>query len=328
MAEDKKPDAAAAPADEKKKTDEKEPKGKGKKVKEEDELSEEDQQIKSEMELLVTRVQDPELALRAAALQTMVKEIRTATSSMTSVPKPLKFLRPHYGTLKDAYKAAVTDETKVQLADVLSMLAVTTAEGGTRESLEFKLQGTPADLASWGHEYVRHLAGEIGEEYNERLADAKKPESAIKGKAEDLLPMILEHMVPFFIEHNAESEAIDLLCEVGMLGKLIEHVDKTNCERIVMYLSQVANYVAEPEDAEARAASPVPSHPRARCHPGTLPVHSPSPPPNPLSSRSQVISVAISSLRKISRYPEAMRLAVKLQDMELISDILASCEDE
>ena len=100
--------AAAAPADEKKKADEKEPKGKGKKVKEEDELFEEDQQIKSEMELLVTRVQDPELALRAAALQTMVKEIRTATSSMTSVPKPLKFLRPHYGTLKDAYKAGPT----------------------------------------------------------------------------------------------------------------------------------------------------------------------------------------------------------------------------
>ena len=61
-----------------------------------------------------------------------------------------------------------------------------------------------------------------------------------------------------------------------MLGKLIEHVDKTNCERIVMYLSQVANYVAEPEDAEARAASPS-LHTRARCHPGTLPVHSPPP---------------------------------------------------
>ena len=268
-AEEKKPDAAA-PADEKKKE---EPKGKGKKVKEEDELSEEDQQIKTDMELLVTRVQDPELALRAAALETMVKEIRTATSSMTSVPKPLKFLRPHYGTLKDAYKAAAADATKVQLADVLSMLAVTTAEGGARESLQFKLEGTPADLASWGHEYVRHLAGEIGEEYNERLADAKKPDSEMKGKAEDLLPLILDHMVPFFIEHNAESEAIDLLSEVGMLSKLLEHVDKTNCGRIVMYLSQVANYVAEPEDAEARAAPPPPppSRPLDRGQPGGTP---------------------------------------------------------
>lgn len=31
------------------------------------------------------------------------QEIRTATSSMTSVPKPLKFLRPHYGTLKEYF---------------------------------------------------------------------------------------------------------------------------------------------------------------------------------------------------------------------------------
>merc|ERR1719163_1928683 len=122
------------------------------------------------MELLVTRARDPELALRTTALQSMVKEIRKATSSMTSVPKPLKFLRPHYGTLKETFQAAAADETKVMLADVLSMLAVTTAEEDSRECLNFKLQGTPSDLASWGHEYVRHLAGEIGDEYNQRLA--------------------------------------------------------------------------------------------------------------------------------------------------------------
>lgn len=67
-AEEKKPDAAA-PAEEKKKE---EPKGKGKKVKEEDELSEEDQQIKTDMELLVTRVQDPELALTVCRLGQLI----------------------------------------------------------------------------------------------------------------------------------------------------------------------------------------------------------------------------------------------------------------
>jgi len=173
------------------------------------------------MELLVTRAKDPVLELRKAALQNMVKEIRTATSSMTSVPKPLKFLRPHYSTLKETYAAAKADETKTMLADVLSMLAMTTSEPGARESLQFKLEGTPSDLASWGHEYVRHLAGEIGEEYNERLEDkagAKKP-------AADLMPLILEHMVPFFIEHNAEAEAIDLLSEVGMAWLQLETWD-------------------------------------------------------------------------------------------------------
>lgn len=40
-------------------------------------------------------------------------EIRTSTSSMTSVPKPLKFLRPHYGTLKAFYEAMPESDLKV-----------------------------------------------------------------------------------------------------------------------------------------------------------------------------------------------------------------------
>lgn len=41
------------------------------------------------------------------------QEIRTATSSMTSVPKPLKFLRPHYGTLQAHYEKMADSELKV-----------------------------------------------------------------------------------------------------------------------------------------------------------------------------------------------------------------------
>lgn len=36
---------------------------------------------------------------------------------------------------------------------------------GERQGLAFKLQGHTDDLESWGHEYMRHLAGEISEEY-------------------------------------------------------------------------------------------------------------------------------------------------------------------
>lgn len=61
---------------------------------------------------------DPEPSLRLTALETMVKEVRTSTSSMTSVPKPLKFLRPHYGTLKANYASAVAGPAKTLLADV------------------------------------------------------------------------------------------------------------------------------------------------------------------------------------------------------------------
>ena len=55
----------------------------------------------------------------------MVNEVRMSTSSMTSVPKPLKFLRPHYATLKATYETAPIGEAKTLLADVLSLLAMT-----------------------------------------------------------------------------------------------------------------------------------------------------------------------------------------------------------
>ncbi|PWA58583.1 hypothetical protein CTI12_AA249380 [Artemisia annua] len=53
------------------------------------------------------------------------QEIRTSTSSMTSVPKPLKFLRPHYGTLKSFYESMPESDLKKLLADTLSVLALT-----------------------------------------------------------------------------------------------------------------------------------------------------------------------------------------------------------
>ena len=160
-------------------------------------------------------------------------------------------------------------------------------EEGQRESLNYKLLGTTEDLGGWGHEYVRHLAGEIGDEYNERLGAADEG-----GKpAAELLPLILEKMLPFFMAHNTESEAIDLLMEVGRLDELLPHVDATNCDRVVMYLVQVASYVPEPEDGE-------------------------------------VLLIAVKCRRKLGKAPEALRLALRLGDMALVEEILTSCDDE
>ena len=38
---------------------------------------------------------------------------------MTSVPKPLKFLRPHYNTMKDLFEKWPNKENKVHLNDFL-----------------------------------------------------------------------------------------------------------------------------------------------------------------------------------------------------------------
>lgn len=217
----------------------KDPKKKKDEKKEED-LSDEDLALKEQLELYVERVQDIEPGVRQLALDSMRQEIRTSTSSMTSVPKPLKFLRPHYGTLKSFYETMDDLDQKKHLADILSVLALTMSAEGERESLKFRLLGSKGDIGSWGHEYVRNLAGEIGEEYARR-------QQAEQAEIDDLMELVVQ-IVVFMMKHNAEPEAVDLLMEVEDLDLLTEHVDATNYKRTCLYLTSSASYLPGPDD--------------------------------------------------------------------------------
>ena len=52
--------------------------------------------LKEKLELLVERLSDASKAQRENAMAQLQEEIRGATKTMTSVPKPLKFLTPLY----------------------------------------------------------------------------------------------------------------------------------------------------------------------------------------------------------------------------------------
>ena len=172
----------------------------------------------------------------------MLVDCRTATSSMTSVPKPLKFLKEHYGGLKEYLEGlAANDECRSVLANILSVLAMTSAESGSMETLKFKLESGIKDVSSWGHEYSRHLAGEIGDEY------AKRVEEDSSADMSDLMGLV-EEIVPWNMAHNAEPEAVDLCLEVDRLDLVQQSVDEANCGRACLYLLSCAVYLPEPED--------------------------------------------------------------------------------
>lgn len=112
------------------------------------------------------------------------------------------------------------------------------------------------NLGSWGHEFVRSLAGEIGREYAARalaLGDGQNPHTDDAFCA-DLLKMV-HVVVPFHIAHNAEAEAVDLLMDVQRLKFLLtldSIIDASNYERICLYLVKAADYMADPEDLLVR----------------------------------------------------------------------------
>jgi 26S proteasome regulatory subunit N1 len=55
-------------------------------------------------------------------------------------------------------------------------------------------------------------------------------------------------IIPFFMKHNEEPEAVDLLMEVENLERLIQCTSENNYERVCMYLLNCAQYAADPEE--------------------------------------------------------------------------------
>ncbi|KAJ3324198.1 proteasome regulatory particle base subunit [Blyttiomyces sp. JEL0837] len=258
------------------------PKGpKDDKIKDDDELSEEDKQLKAELELLVERLKESNKDLYRPSLETLRTLIRTSTSSMTSVPKPLKFLRPLYPDLKEVYEKWPAGENKNFLADIISVLGMS-YDDGKRESLKFRFLGSSEPVGSWGHEYVRHLASEIIVEFAERL-EKEQP-------TEDLLKLGFE-LVPFFLKHNAEADACDLLLELESLDHLVPHVDKDTYSRVCLYIVSCVPYVAPPDDVA-------------------------------------ILKTARLIYRKHGEYAQAMLMSIKLNDMELIKEDFESCPDD
>lgn len=254
----------------------------------------------SELTLSDLASQEPDETLYRPALETLRTLIRTSTSSMTSVPKPLKFLRPHYAelaTLQESWPtlppptnllASVTDAVglttpattpyvsiKSLFAEILSVLAMTYSDSGKRETLSYRLKGgSDEDPGLWGHEYVRHLAAELGEEYLAR--------TAIDESTADLLALGLR-LVPFLLSHNGEADAVDLLLELESIASIIPHVDDNTYARVCLYMVSCVNLLAPPDDRE-------------------------------------FLKTARTIYRNHAKYTESITLALKLQDPELIKE--------
>lgn len=259
------------------------------KKEEEEELSEEDQRLKDDLELLVERLNEPHQAigLYNEYLTSLKNYIKDSTTSMTAVPKPLKFLRPHYPLLTELYedwaKTYAGKEIVNKLADILSVLAMTYSDDGKNASLKYRLLSTDETTADWGHEYMRHLALEIGESYQENL-----------GEDDDYIAKLVQlatKIVPFFLKHNAEADAVDLLLEIECIDKLTQYVDENTFARVCLYMVSCVPLLAPPDD-------------------------------------SSFLHTAFSIYISHNQLTQALTLAIKLDDESLIKQVFEATDDE
>ena len=170
-------------------------------------------------------------------------------------------------------------------ADVVSVLAMTMSE--ERECLKYKLLGNTSteEIELWGHEYVRHLAGEVVNQYN-ALTEEDDEDGSVKKQMVEMA----KNIVPSQMKHHAEAEACDLLMEVEQLGLLQQYVDESAYNRVCLYLVSCVPYVPDPEN-------------------------------------TNLLHTALNIFKQFKQYPQAMRLALQLNDKLIVEELFNSCPD-
>ena len=106
----------------------------------------------------------------------------------------------------------------------------------------------------------------------------------------DLMDLV-DVIIPFYMKNHEEPEAVDLLMEVESLEKLLNFVSDTNFERVSLYLLSCASYAADPEEM------------------------------------MKAFKTAYDIYMKQKKYPQALRVAQKINDINLIKEVMDTCQD-
>lgn len=149
------------------------------------------------------------------------------------------------------------------------------------ETLKYRLLAPSEDLGSWGHEYIRHLALEIGQDYQRRLTDDVDYQDLID---------LARTLVPYFLSHNAEADAVDLLSELEIIEEIPKYLDENTYPRVCLYMVSMVNLLTYPED-------------------------------------QQFLRTAHDIYKQYEKLPQAMVLAIRLNDLILIREDFGSTTD-
>jgi 26S proteasome regulatory subunit N1 len=121
------------------------------------------------------------------------------------------------------------------------VIGMTFSDEDRQDTLKYRLLAPTSDIGSWGHEYTRHLALELGEVYTKRLTEDQP--------YQDLIDLALV-LVPLFLKSNAEADAVDLMSELEIIEDLPKFLDKDTYPRVCLYMVSMVNLLTYPEDQQ------------------------------------------------------------------------------
>lgn len=102
---------------------------------------------------------------------------------------------------------------------------------------------------------------------------------------------LVEEILPYDIKQNAEAEACDLLLEVDKLDWIKKYVTEENHSKVCLYLLGFSAYVVDMEELE------------------------------------KILTVTYQIYKECQKFPDALRVAIKMDDPELMSEVFSLAED-
>lgn len=102
---------------------------------------------------------------------------------------------------------------------------------------------------------------------------------------------VADILIPYLVKHSSEVDAIDLLAEIDALDRILPYIDKDNYKRICLYISTSADYSADPEEMR------------------------------------KTLNVCFHAYLRAEKFPEALRIALKINRPEYVQEAMNSCQD-
>ena len=93
------------------------------------------------------------------------------------------------------------------------------------------------------------------------------------------------------MKHNGEPDACDLLMEIERIKEIEKYCDQDNYSRVCLYLISCSHYLSEPEDVE-------------------------------------ILRISYDLYKKFSELTNALRVAIKIGDNQLIQELFEESKDE
>lgn len=262
-----------------------------------EDLTEEEKKKEDELELLITRLTDPNEEVISLSLNLLNTEIIHTSGLLSSSLLTLRVLKQHYNDIIEIHKHMPYIECKKKLSNMISALSATI--GDENNIIKYIIYGNKEDLVNYGHEYIKNVMNKLLIEYK----NLKEDEITLSGtsilltvdeKQEKLKHIydLVNVIVPYCFKHKTEYEAVDLLIEVDKLYQIVNYVDEESCDRVVLYLMNMSHYC-----------------------PSTYDYY-------------KIMEVILAILKKEKRYVECLKIILRLNRREDVKDLIFGCTDK